>query len=93
MKILAVSARGVCVEIENQSPYFAPEKFTVILNGAAVREESANVFSLFGLEPDSCYELSAAGQSVKFKAPCSTCAILMRAAMELTTIRRLLPRR
>ena len=67
MKILAVSARGVCVEIENQSPYFAPEKFTVILNGAAVREESANVFSLFGLEPDSCYELSAAGQSIKFK--------------------------
>lgn len=67
MKILAVSSRGVCVEIENRSPYFAPEKFTVILNGAAVREESANVFSLFGLEPDSYYELSAAGQSVKFK--------------------------
>ena len=67
MKILAVSSRGVCVEIENQSPYFAPEKFTVMLNGTAVREESANVFSLFGLEPESCYELSAAGQSVKFK--------------------------
>ena len=67
MKILAVTARSVTAEIENSSPYFSPQKYTVYLNGSAVKEEERNVFSLFGLQPDAVYELEVNGEKVRFK--------------------------
>lgn len=67
MKILAVTARSVTAEIENNSSYFSPQKYTVYLNGSAVKEEERNVFSLFGLQPDAVYELEVNGEKARFK--------------------------
>ncbi|MGN0817472.1 MAG: glycoside hydrolase family 28 protein [Candidatus Coproplasma sp.] len=66
MNILAITSRSVCVEIENSTPYFSKEKFAVKLNGQLVATEERNVFSLFGLQPDTEYSLSAYGKEIKF---------------------------
>lgn len=78
MKILALTSRSVCVETSSKTPYVAPEKFMVFLNGQAVAEEERNVFSLFGLKPDTEYELSACGESVKFKTDYETACFNVR---------------
>lgn len=67
MKILALSPRSACFELENSTPYFAPENFAITLNGEYVRDEVKNVFTLFDLLPDSQYTICAAGQSFTFK--------------------------
>lgn len=67
MKVLAVSPRSACFELEGSTPYFAPQKFTVSLNGVPAGEETRNVFSLFGLEPENDYEVAALGQTVSFR--------------------------
>ena len=67
MKILAKSPRSVCVELDGHTPYFSAERFVVFLNDKKVREEDRNVFSLFGLVPDSDYTITADGQSVSFR--------------------------
>ncbi len=67
MKILALSPRSACFEFESRTPYFAPQNFTITLNGKRVREEGRNVFTLFGLSPDTRYTVSAAGQRLTFK--------------------------
>ena len=59
MKILAITSRSVTVETENSTPYFSPEKYSVFLNGAKIKEENRNIFSLFNLKPDSSYEINA----------------------------------
>lgn len=66
MKIIAVSPRSACVELEGNTPYFAPQKFAVTLNGEQIAEEERNVFSVFGLAPGTQYEIAAAGQKVTF---------------------------
>ena len=67
MKILAKSPRSVCVELDGHTPYFSAERFVVFLNDKKVREEDRNVFSLFGLVPDSDYTITADGQAVSFR--------------------------
>lgn len=66
MKILALGARSVCLELEGREPFFAPEKYTIYLNGSAHRECDKNVFTLRSLSPDSQYFVEAAGQSLTF---------------------------
>ena len=55
---LFVSSVSACFELQNTHPYYSPEKYTVYLNGAAVEEKDSNVFSLFGLEPDTEYTVA-----------------------------------
>lgn len=54
------------METDNSAPYFSPQKYAVYLNGGQVKEEERNVFSLFNLKPDSEYEISANGETVRF---------------------------
>ncbi len=63
-----VSPVSACFELENTSPYYAPEKYDVSLNGETVlRDESKNVFSVFGLHPDTEYRVSVGGDTVHFR--------------------------
>ncbi len=67
MKVLALSARTATLSLDNDSAYYSPSPFDVILNGEMVIEKlDVNVFTLFDLEPDSCYLVDAAGQQVEF---------------------------
>ena len=67
MKVIAITSRSACFELENNSPYRAEKQFEIMLDGKLVRKENRNVFSLFSLMPDTKYTLSANGQEVEFK--------------------------
>ena len=55
VKLLFSGACSACFELENSEPYFAPEKFKVLLNDQEQYECDRNVFSLYGLQPDTEY--------------------------------------
>ncbi len=67
MNVLTVTSRSVTLELENIGAYYAPETFSVLLNGKAVRRESRNVFSLFSLAPGTTYTVMVRNQSVCFR--------------------------
>ena len=48
---------SACFELKNNAPYYAPAAYRVRLNGAPVYAGDTNVFSLFGLQPDTDYHL------------------------------------
>lgn len=51
-----VSSTSACFELENTTPYHAPDSFSVTLDGVAEeKRRSTNVFSLFGLTPGTTY--------------------------------------
>ena len=63
VKLLFSSVSSACFELENSAPYYAPEKFKVLLNGEEQYECDHNVFSLYGLEPDTEYRLTVRGET------------------------------
>ncbi len=67
MKVLTTSSRSACFELEGKSPYFSSDEFTVYLNGVSVRKECRNVFSLFGLLPDTDYTITIKEKSLSFR--------------------------
>lgn len=73
--LLCATSVSACFELDNQAPYYAPETFDVALNGApALSGVRTNVFSLFGLTPDTEYEAAAGGDKVLFRTlPESAC--------------------
>ena len=79
MKILFVSAVSACFELENNAPYYAPEPFRVTVDGRTLPEQTANVFSVFGLKPDTKYTVLAEGahftDSVEFTTAKERCAV------------------
>lgn len=55
-KSLFTSATSACFELENTNPYYAPEKYQVIVNGKKDDKVwESNVFSLYNLTPDTDY--------------------------------------
>ena len=83
VKLLFSGTCSACFELDNSEPYYAPEKFTVLLNGQEQYECDRNVFSLFGLESDTAYtlELRSAGgvAALEFRTRAERCAIDVRA--------------
>lgn len=76
MNILFVSDTSVCLELDNNSCYYANEPFEVVINGEKQEKKyKENVFSLFGLLPDCDYTVEAAGEKVTFRTEreCSMC--------------------
>lgn len=57
-KKLFVSSVSACFELENTDPYYAPAGYKVTVNGTEVGGlRTANVFSLFNLEPATEYKV------------------------------------
>ena len=55
-KQLFKSSTSACFELENTNPYYAPDKYQVIVNGTKTDKVwESNVFSLFNLQPDTDY--------------------------------------
>lgn len=67
MKILALTSRSVCLEMEGESPFCYGSEFSVSLNGQWVRQENRNVFSLFDLTPGTEYTLQAGEEMAIFR--------------------------
>ena len=80
VKFLFSSVSSACFELENSAPYYAPEKFKVLLNGEEQYECDRNVFSLYGLKPDTEYELTVRGET--FEAVCARAADFLKTEVE-----------
>ena len=61
LQLLFSGATSACFELVNRAPYYAPEKFTIYLDDREIRQCETNVFSLFGLTPDTTYTVTARG--------------------------------
>ena len=76
---LYVGATSACLELENESPYYAPAPFTVFLDGEKLFERNTNVFSIFGLKPDSDYQVEVIGEEANetllLHTDSETCAV------------------
>ena len=83
VRLLYSGVCSACFELDNDSPYYAPEKFSVLLDGAEQFSCESNVFSLFGLEPDRDYllQLHSDGleESLRFSTKPESCAINVHA--------------
>ena len=79
MKTLFVSAVSACFELENDAPFYAPEPFRVTVDDRELPEQNSNVFSVFGLKPDTKYTVLAEGahfsDRAEFTTPKERCAV------------------
>ena len=82
VKLLFSGVCSACFELENSEPYFAPEKFKVLLNDQEQYECDRNVFSLYGLQPDTAYRLTVRGETgegeIGFRTRSESCAVDVR---------------
>ena len=82
LKTLYCGASSACFELINDTPYYAPERFDVLLDGVKQFESETNVFSLFGLAPDREYTLTIKGAALHgelcFRTAGESCAIDVR---------------
>ncbi len=82
LKLLFAGASSACFELQNELPYYAPESFTVLLNGQEQYNCDTNVFSLFSLQPDTEYTVSLVGrelrEELRFRTASESCALNVR---------------
>ena len=74
---------SACFELRNDTPYYAPTPFTASLAGGESRACESNVFSFYGLNPDTDYTLSLTGEglheTLRFRTKAESCALDVRA--------------
>ncbi len=77
IRLLYRSASSACFELENTAAYHAPEAYTVYLDGQPVKEGDTNVFSLYGLKPDTEYTVRLSGGygETGFRTAQETCCV------------------
>ena len=77
-----VGSTSVCFELENQSPFYAPEPWRAMMDGRIVREGRENVFSLFGLKPGRDYAVTLCSGSrehtLRFTTKDESCAVSVK---------------
>ncbi len=83
IRVLYNGSSSACFELSNNSPYYSPETYTVLLDGAEVVKGEANVFSLYGLKPDTAYTAavrfaSGAEETVSFTTAGETCCVSVK---------------
>lgn len=74
-KLLYCSSTSACFELQNDAPFYAPEKFELRLNGASAGTFDSNVFSAFSLSPDTEYTAEVGGDKLTFRTKTETAAI------------------
>lgn len=83
LQLLYAGTTSACFEWVNDNPYYAPEPYTVYLNGTRIFGAETNVFSLFDLIPDTAYVVTAKTdfmqEEVSFQTKKETCVINVRA--------------
>ena len=77
LKTLFISSGSACFEWKNELPYYAENEYTIYLNGNPVLKSNTNVFSLFGLKPDTEYKLksSTGAGTITFRTEKDTCGV------------------
>ena len=59
LNLLFTSSCSAAFEWQNDHPYYTEGEYTVYLNGEQVHKGNTNVFSLFGLSPDTQYTVTS----------------------------------
>lgn len=77
LNTLLISSSSACFEWKNELPYYAEKEYTVYLDGTEVLTSNTNVFSLFGLAPDTEYTITSSVSDFEFtfKTSKNTCVI------------------
>lgn len=75
---LFIGSSSACFELGGDAPYYAEKEYDVYLDGKKIYTEKRNVFSLFGLLPDTEYTAAANGEKIKFRTKAETCALCVR---------------
>ena len=83
VKTLFISAVSACFELAGREPWYAPEPYTLHLNGESAGGGDTNVFSLFRLRPGCDYHLeirfaSSGKEELSFRTPEERCALDVR---------------
>ena len=60
IKMLYCGSSSACFELESTTPYYAPGAYAVLVDGEERLRSQTNVFSLFGLKPDTDYKIGRA---------------------------------
>jgi len=58
IRILYCGSSSACLELEGGTPYYAKSGYTVLVDGTERFTRDTNVFSLYGLKPDSEYAVT-----------------------------------
>ena len=58
MKLLYCGSSSACFELEGDTSYYSGSSYVVLVNGEALLQGNTNVFSLFGLQPDTGYAVT-----------------------------------
>lgn len=78
LKTLFISSSSACFEWKNELPYYADKEYTIYLNGKEVLTSDTNVFSIFGLTPNTEYKLTTSTDgsgTVTFTTAKDTCVV------------------
>ncbi|MBR5287211.1 MAG: glycoside hydrolase family 28 protein [Clostridia bacterium] len=79
---LYTGSTSACFELKNDTAYHAPAPFSVYVNGEYRYACDTNVFSLFGLKPDTAYtleiEMDGVRHALAFATKAETCAVDVR---------------
>ena len=80
--LLYKSSTSACFELDNREAFYSPYEYTILLDGKEIRKENTNVFSVFGLKPDTDYELTLLSEkeseTLAFRTMEETCALNVR---------------
>lgn len=77
-KLLYCSTTSACFELQNDSPYYAPESFELKLNGESKGSFDTNVFSVFGLKPDTEYTAEVGADKLSFRTKSESAAVSVK---------------
>ena len=80
--LLYKSSTSACFELDNRDAFYSPYEYTILLDGKEIRKGNTNVFSVFGLKPDTDYELTLLSEKESETLACrtmeETCALNVR---------------
>ena len=77
MKLLYVSAVSAALLIDEKGDYYSREAYTLYVNGSLVSGETS-VISLYGLDPDTEYEVRCGAETLFFRTKDEYCCLNVR---------------
>ena len=77
MKLLYVSAVSAALLVDEQGDYYSREAYTLYVNGSPVNGETS-VISLYGLAPDTEYEVRNGAETLSFRTKGEYCCLSVR---------------
>ena len=82
IKIVYLGSSSVCLELQNDTPYYAPDEYVVSIGDKEILRGKTNVFSLFELTPDTEYavtvECGGEKEEVSFRTKEETCCVSVK---------------